>query len=229
MSTVLDISPFLEAKSDQITADDLIAGPRSFVVARVEAPGGDQPLALHMEGYEGKPFKPCKGMRRLLAQLWGEDAAKWVGRSVTLFRDPDVHFGAEQTGGVRVAAVSHMDLPATVPVRVSRRKIKPYTVQPLKAEEKSDKAAEGAAALIERIEQADDVAAIVADVTVAKQRAWLSHNRPELAAKVDAAFAAKQPDEATDNPFETDEQPAAAEEGSPSDAKLREAEKGEVA
>lgn len=133
----MDISPFLEAKSDQVTADDLIGGPRTFRVSRVEVPGGEQPVLVHLEGMDGKPFKPCKGMRRLLAAMWGLNASTWAGRSITLFRDPDVRFGADQTGGVRVAAVSHIDEPTTVPVRVSRGKAKQYKIEPLKAERRS--------------------------------------------------------------------------------------------
>ena len=42
MATI-DITPYIEAKSDQIVADDLVAGPRTFRITHVEDQGGEQP------------------------------------------------------------------------------------------------------------------------------------------------------------------------------------------
>ena len=61
----------------------------------------------------------------------------------------------------------------------------------LHTEEPEDKAALGTAALIARIEactEAAEVMAITTDPAVGKQRAWLSKNRPDLTAQVDAAI-----------------------------------------
>lgn len=209
----IDISPFLEAKSDQITADDLIAGPRSFRVERVEAPGGEQPVLIHMEGHEGRPFKPCKGMRRLLAQLWGPDAAKWIGRSVTLFRDPDVRFGADQTGGVRVAAVSHIEESRKVPVRVSRGKAKTYEVEPLRgaaAEPTVDKAAQWADDQVRAVAACADADALDALTSKgAKAMGKLQSDRPELHSRILEAYETKRatfaPPAADDDPFGSDD------------------------
>lgn len=223
--TTLDISPFLEAKSDQITADDLIAGPRTFRIANVEIPGGEQPVSVHMEGMEGRPFKPCKGMRRLLGHLWGPDAAKWIGRSVTLFRDPDVRFGADQTGGVRIAAVSHLDEPQTVPVRVSRGKAKKYNVEPIGEVETRDGARDWADKFIATIGRAPDAGKLENYVaSKAATYADLASDRPELHAACEEALARKRasfgaaPDE--DDPF-ADEPSVSDEPESPSQEMLR--------
>lgn len=131
--TVLDITPFIEAESDRITSDDLIAGPASYTVARVEGRSeqdGKKRLVIHLQG-ASKPFIPCKGMVRLLGHLWGADLSQWVGRGLTLYRDPDVRFGKDMTGGVRICAVSDIERPATVPIRTSQKSVKAYKVDPL--------------------------------------------------------------------------------------------------
>ena len=56
-----DLMQAMEAKSDQLNAVDLIAGP--ITVKIVGARRGDdkkQLVVLDIEGYEGKPWKPCK-------------------------------------------------------------------------------------------------------------------------------------------------------------------------
>lgn len=132
----INLEPYLEAKSDRIIGDDLMAGPRTFRIVRVEelsGTGDDKAIAIHLEGNDGKPFRPCKGMLRLLVALWGKYTSEWIGRDIVLFRDPDVRFGAEETGGVRIAAMSHIDARKTVPVRVSRGRAKKYNVDPIKS------------------------------------------------------------------------------------------------
>lgn len=192
----IDISPFLEAQSDQITADDLIAGPRSYVIARVEMKrdGEEKPVHIYLEGAD-KPFRPCKGMARLLAQMWGPDAAKWVGRGMTLFRDPDVRYGADVLGGVRISALSHLDEAMTVAVRASKKKVKGYRVEPLRSAPpapETDKAAdwlEGQLAAIESAQSVDELDEIMSRAT--KPLARLAASRTELHARFTAAFDAR--------------------------------------
>lgn len=40
-----------------------------------------------------------------IGRLYGNDTRKWVGKLVTLYGDPDVSFGGERVGGVRVRPV----------------------------------------------------------------------------------------------------------------------------
>lgn len=128
-----DLSTTLDAKVDQLTADELMGGPRNITVTRVT--GSDdpqQPIAIHFEGDNGKPFKPCLTMRRLLVKVWGPDGSKYVGRSMTVYRDPTVAFGGLTVGGVRVSHVSDISEKITVALTKTRGKKAPVVVQPLK-------------------------------------------------------------------------------------------------
>ena len=78
----LDISKTIAPKSEQLNADDLIAGPRTITVTSVKLVAEDQPVAIHFAGDEGKPHKPCKSMRRVLVRAWGAD-----GRSTSAEHD----------------------------------------------------------------------------------------------------------------------------------------------
>ncbi|MBK8200630.1 MAG: hypothetical protein IPK75_20025 [Acidobacteria bacterium] len=91
------MSKFVIPKSDQLNADDLLSGPRTITITKVSGTGAaDQPVAVHFEGDDGKPYKPCKSMRRVMIAGWGVDAAQYVGRSMTLYCDPKVVFGGMQ-------------------------------------------------------------------------------------------------------------------------------------
>lgn len=127
----MDISTTIAPKSDQLNADDLIAGPRTIVITRVfgnqDAP--EQPVSVAFEGDGGKPYKPCKSMRRVMVHAWGPDASAYVGRSMTLYRDPDVRFGGMAVGGIRISHMSGIQKDMTVSLTESKAKRKPYTVR----------------------------------------------------------------------------------------------------
>lgn len=119
-------------KSSQTNADDLIAGPRTITITAVKAgESAEQPVDLHYEGNPGRPYKPCKSMRRVLISLWGDDASVYVGRKLTLYRDPNVKFGGDETGGIRISHASHISEPMQMALTVTRGKRKPYRVEPL--------------------------------------------------------------------------------------------------
>jgi hypothetical protein len=129
----MDMTPTLEAKSNQLTSDDLIAGPKTITVTKVAAGNNEQPVAISYEGDQGKPWYPCKSMRRVLVAAWGADAKGYIGRSMTLFRDPDVSYGGIKVGGIRISHLSDLDSPLSIALTVTRQKRAPYKVQPLKA------------------------------------------------------------------------------------------------
>ena len=129
----MDITATLEAKSAQLNTDDLIAGPRTITITKVSAGSTEQPVAVSFEGDGGKPWYPCKSMRRVLVAAWGADASQYVGRGVTLFRDPTVMYGGIQVGGIRVSHLSGIDGPLSIALTVTRQKRAPYRVEPLKA------------------------------------------------------------------------------------------------
>jgi hypothetical protein len=129
----MDITATLAPKSNQLNTDDLIAGPKTITITKVVAGNPEQPVAIHFDGDEGKPWYPCKSMRRVLVAAWGADASQYVGRRVTLFRDPGVTYGGIQVGGIRVSHLSGIDGPLSIALTVTRQKRAPYKVLPLAA------------------------------------------------------------------------------------------------
>lgn len=187
---MVNMTATIVPRSDQINADDLISGPRTITITKVTGNEGnaEQPVNVFYEGDNGKPFRPCKSMRRVMVKIWGADASKYVGKSMTIYRDPKVQWGGMEVGGIRISHMSDLGKAETMALTETRSKRKPYTVKPLTVETKIDKVAEGVAELIDRIVNATDKDEVEGDPSVVKQRAWLVKNRPELAAQVDAAF-----------------------------------------
>lgn len=126
-----DMLKTIEAKSDQMNADDLVGGGKTITITDAKVTNSDQPVILNYEGDEGKPFKPCKSVRRVLAQIWGINSIDYIGKSMTVFRDPDVKYAGKDVGGIRVSHMSDMVKPVTMAITVSRQNKRPYTVKPL--------------------------------------------------------------------------------------------------
>lgn len=189
-----DMTATIAPKSDQMNADDLIAGPRTITVTRVTVnPGAEQPVDVFFEGDGGKPFRPGKSMRRVLVAVWGPDPSAYAGRSMTLFRDPEVTWGGMAVGGIRISHMSHMDGPVVLALTATKKARKPFRVEPLVPRE--DRAKMVADALRSRLDAAEDAAALAAidaDPKATEQRAWLKDKRPELAQDVEAAAMAAQ-------------------------------------
>lgn len=122
-------------KSDQLNADDLIAGPRTIKITKALLTGEEQPVALRFEGDDNKPYKPGKSMRRVLVHIWGPDAGLYAGRSMTIYRDDKVVFGGVAVGGVRISHMSHMDREVTIALTATRANRRPFTVKPLRTEQ----------------------------------------------------------------------------------------------
>ena len=127
----MDISDSLTSNSAQQNYDEYLAGPKTVTVAEVTQGTAEQPVNVELVEFPGKPFKPAKSVRRVLAAAWGTDASKWTGRRLTIYGDPSVRYGGKEVGGLRVSHVSHIDKPITVALTVTRGKRAPFTVQPL--------------------------------------------------------------------------------------------------
>ncbi len=128
---MIDMIKTIEAKSNQLNADDLMGAPITVKITKVSAGNSEQPIAINYEGDNGKPFYPCKSMRRVLVAVWGVNAADYIGRSMTLYRDAEVKFGGIAVGGIRISHMSHMTTPITMALTATRANKKPYTVKPL--------------------------------------------------------------------------------------------------
>ena len=127
----MDITDSLAANSAQQNYDEYLAGPKTVTVAEVTQGTAEQPVNVELVEFPGKPFKPAKSVRRVLAAAWGTDASKWAGRRLTIYGDASVRYGGKEVGGLRVSHVSHIDKPITVALTVTRGKRAPFTVQPL--------------------------------------------------------------------------------------------------
>lgn len=133
-ASVTNLSPTIIPKSDQLNADQLLGGPMTIKVTDVsvsESP--DQPVIIHYEGENGRPFKPCKSMRKVLIFAWGDDGTKWVGRSMTLFNDPEVKWAGVKVGGIRISHMSDIEADAKLQLTATRGKKEPFVIKRLGA------------------------------------------------------------------------------------------------
>lgn len=130
----MNIANTIIPKSDQLNADDLITGVQTITITDVTKGSAEQPVVIHYEGENGRPYKPGKSMRRVLVAMWGPEAKVYIGRSLTLFRDPDIRFGGEAVGGIRISHATDIEKPFEIALTVTRGKRKTFTVEPLVVE-----------------------------------------------------------------------------------------------
>lgn len=117
-------------KSEQLNADDLIAGPITVTVEGVKRSSSpDQPIDILISGH--RPFRPCKSMRRVLISVWGDKGSEWIGQSMTLYRDESVKYGGVAVGGIRISHVTGIDKRRDLMLTSTRSKREMYTVNPL--------------------------------------------------------------------------------------------------
>lgn len=164
---MVDLSSTIKPKSDQLNADDLIAGPLEIIITDVTSRAGDQPIAISFEGDGGKPYLPCKSMRRVLVQVWGNDGKSFIGKSLTLIRDPKVTWGGAEVGGIRISHMSDIKDKIVLSLTANKSSRKPYTVLPM-------------AKQINILSEAENVAKLGTD----ELKAWFSKLSVENKAKV---------------------------------------------
>jgi hypothetical protein len=129
----MNLSQVTLAKSDQLNADDLIGGPRTFTVAEVRRGDSEQPVAIVLEEFPAnRPFKPSKTVLRVLSYVWGEETDDWPERPrFTLYRDAKVKWAGQEIGGIRVSHMSHITEPKKIALAESKGKKSLHVVQPL--------------------------------------------------------------------------------------------------
>lgn len=131
-ASVEDLRPTIIPKSDQLNAEQLLGGPMTVTVTEVSLGSGeDQPVVVHYAGEGGRPFKPCKTMRKVLIHAWGPDGRNWAGRSMTLYNDPAVKFGGEDVGGIRISHMTDIDRDVRVSLTSTRGKKAKYEIKRL--------------------------------------------------------------------------------------------------
>lgn len=133
----VDMSKTIAPKSDQMNYDDFLVGSKTITITGVKSTGNvtdQQPVSIHYQGDAGKPYKPCKSMRRVMVKVWGSEGAEYVGKSMTLFGDPNVIFGGQKVGGIRISHMSHIDTEINISLTASKTKRLLYKVTSLKVD-----------------------------------------------------------------------------------------------
>jgi hypothetical protein len=189
MSEIADLRFTIVPKSDQLNSEQLLGGPITIKVTDVRiGSSDDQPISVHYEGENGRPFKPCKTMRKVLIFAWGPDGREWVGRSMTLYNDPQVRFGGAEVGGIRISHMTDISNQIKVSLTATKGKKALHTIEPMQVHEgptlasvlegikkvKGMKSKELAEALIAQLpfdEQMTATDALVAQIASLKQQA----------------------------------------------------------
>lgn len=105
-----DIRFATQAKSDQLNAVDIQGADIVIKVREVKVFNTpSQPVHVHFEGDNNKPWKPSKGMIRLLEKAWGYESDNWHGKSAQLTFDSEVMYAGKKQGGIRIAALSDVN------------------------------------------------------------------------------------------------------------------------
>ena len=163
----MDITEAAAPKSDQINADDLMSGPRVVTITETRKGSAEQPVEIVTAEFgPRRPYRPGKSMIRVLINAWGAEASAYAGRRMMIYRDPEISFGSDKVGGIRISHMSDIDKKLTLALTITRGKRKPYVVEPLPD-----------ALPVITPEQADD---IIASIKAATYRAGLDSVSKEL-------------------------------------------------
>ena len=136
MTTIEDLRSTIVPKSDQLNSEQLLGGPLTIRVTDVRVGGTEeQPIIVHYEGDSGRPFKPCKTMRKVLILGWGPDGREWIGKSMTLYNDPQVKFGGAEVGGIRISAMTDIERDIQVSLTATKGKKALHRIALMQAQE----------------------------------------------------------------------------------------------
>jgi hypothetical protein len=127
----MDMTETIAPKSDQINAEDLLTGPRTFTVAEVRKGSAEQPVDIHLVEFPGRPYRPSKTERRVIVSGWGVEASEYAGKRFTLYRDPEVTFGRDKVGGIKISHMSHIDKRLELMLTATRGRRAKRIVEPL--------------------------------------------------------------------------------------------------
>lgn len=121
----------IEKKTDQLNYEDFLGGVTRIVTIAGVRPGTkEQQYDLAIEG-DPRFWRPAVTVLKQLVAAWGDEAADWTGRSAELYGDPDITFGRDKVGGIRVSRLSHIEETLSVNLTETRGKRKLHTVEPL--------------------------------------------------------------------------------------------------
>ncbi len=129
----MDMTNAIAPRSDQMNAEDLLSGPRTFTITEVrQGSSAEQPVSVYLAEFpQDRPFKPSKTVRRIMVAAWGKESDAYVGHRMTLYCDTTVTFGKDVVGGIRVSHMSHIGKRLSKPLATSRGKRAVFVVEPL--------------------------------------------------------------------------------------------------
>lgn len=185
--TVPDMAASIVPRSDQINADDILCGPITVTITDVTRGTAEQPVNVDLAEFPGRAYRPSKTVRRILVAAWGPDASTYAGRRMTLYRDPDVTFGREKVGGIRISHLSHIDKRLEIALTVTRGRRAMFTVEPLVDNAPAPISDEDAADFARDIAEASTPEQLEKLATDLKQCNLGTHRKPLL-----EAFAARK-------------------------------------
>jgi hypothetical protein len=135
MNDISNLSDTILAKSDRLNAEDLISSTITITVSQVTryVNNGDNAFYLNYHNDNGRPFYPCKTMRKVIMAGWGEDGGAYIGRSMVLFCDPTAKWSGKEVGGVRISHLSHIEKRLILNLSETRGKKKQHTINILQA------------------------------------------------------------------------------------------------
>jgi hypothetical protein len=126
----MDLTESIAPRSDQVNADDLIGGPQTYTIREVRKGAAEQPFDFMLVETD-RAYRPSKTMRRLIVAAWGSDASNYVGKRLTLYREPSIKFGGATVGGIRISHMSGISKRVEEKFQVTRGKRETFTVEPL--------------------------------------------------------------------------------------------------
>ena len=132
----MDLTQSIEARSDQLNADDLHT-PATYTIREVVKGKAEQPFDFMLVETE-RAYRPSKTMRRMIVAAWGSDANAYPGRRLTLYREPSIRFGKDIVGGIRISHMSHIAKRVEEKFQTTRGKRETFTVDPLPAVTKQE-------------------------------------------------------------------------------------------
>lgn len=140
----MDLTETIAPRSDQINAEDLLTGPRTITITDVKKGNDEQPVNIVTAEFgPARPYKPSKTMRRVIIAAWGSESSAYIGRRLTIYRDPEVTFGRDKVGGIKISHMSHIDRKVELALTVTRGRRAIFTALPLPDEPAPQPATKG--------------------------------------------------------------------------------------
>jgi hypothetical protein len=133
---MVDVTQAAQAKSDQLNAVDIQGVEPIITVRDVQVRIGEQSsISIYFHGDNNRPWKPSKGMIRILIAGWGKESDNWIGKSAQIFMEPSVVYAGKEVGGIQIRAMSDIQQNGMMCIlTINRKKRVPFPVKYLSME-----------------------------------------------------------------------------------------------